>query len=414
MNEEVEDFGKNLSFVGLGTLLSTIFGFLFNIIAGRILGPSGYGSFTLVQSIATILYIPMLLGFGTAMIKYCAETTDHDRLRRIISTTSITLVFLIAISVIIYVLFINQLTAYFSVNQEILWLSIIFAVLSVFYIHTNSAIRGLHLMKEFALFQPIFGLTLLSTFFIFIYLQPPSFKAMVYAYYIAFGAIGCVIVIIFLKKYLAFRVDPLWLSTAWRYSKFAFIGGLGFTLYSNIDRILINYYMDIESVGIYGVYYYASFAVIGVLSGIFITVFFPTASKIPNKKIIYNKLNKIVPYFFILGIPGTLIGEFIILKFFGKEYPIDFSLMLLFAITAVFVTWYTIIAWFFNSEGVNGVRITVFGTLIIAIVNIVLNIILIPQIGLYGAIGATTVSFVFGLSYNYYYGNRYFKDRISI
>ncbi len=62
--------------------------------------------------------------------------------------------------------------------------------------------------------------------------------------------------------------------------------------------------------------------------------------------------------------------------------------------------------------GVNGVRLTVSGTLIIAIVNIVLNIILIPQIGLYGAIGATAVAFSFGLCYNYYYGRKYFTTLI--
>jgi O-antigen/teichoic acid export membrane protein len=414
MNEEVKNFVKNLSFVGLGTILSTMFSFLFNIIAGRMLGPSGYGSFTLVQSIAMILYIPMLLGFSTAMIKYCAETTEHDRLSSIISTTYITTVVLIVISVIIYVIFFNQIIAIFSVNQEILWLSIIFAVLFVFYTLTTSTLRGLHLMKGFALFQPIFGFILLSTFFIFIYNQPASFEAMVYANYLAFGAIGCVIVIIFLKKYFVFRIDRLWLSTAMRYSNFAVIGALAFTLYSNIDRILINYYMDVESVGIYGVYYYASFAVIGLFSGVFITVFFPTSSKIFDKKLLYSKLNKIIPYLIILGIPGVLISEFIILQFFGKDYPINFPLMILFAISAVVVTWYTMFAWFFNSVGVDGARLTVSGTIIIAIVNLVLNIILIPQIGLYGAIGATILAFVLGLCYNYYFGRKFFVNRSNI
>jgi O-antigen/teichoic acid export membrane protein len=269
-------------------------------------------------------------------------------------------------------------------------------------------------MKKFAVFQPIFGITLLSTFFIFIYILPPSFEAMVYAYYLAYGAIGCIIVIISLKKYLAFRVDRLWLSTAWKYSNFVLIGCLAFTLYSNIDRILINYYMGVVSVGIYGVYYYASFAVTELFSFVFITVFFPTASKILNKTLIYGKLTKTIPYFFILGIPGVLIVQFIILQFFGKEYPIDFPLMILFAITAVLVTWYIIIATFFNSDAVIGIRLNVTGALIIAIVNILLNIILIPQIGLYGAIGATAVAFAFGLCYNYYFGSKYFTDRVSI
>jgi O-antigen/teichoic acid export membrane protein len=408
MNEEVKIFLKNLSFVGLGTILSTIFSFLFNIFAGRMLGPSGYGSFTLVQSIAMMLYLPMLLGFNTVLIKYCAETTNHDRLSSIISTSYISVVILTVVSLIIYLIFINQEIAFFSVNREIIWLSIIFAVLFVFYTMTISTLRGLHLMEEFALFQPIFGFTLLSTFFIFMYIQPPSFEAMVYANYLAFGIIGCIIVIIFLKKYFMVRVDRLWLSTAWRYSNFALIGGLAFTLYSNIDRILINYYMDVESVGIYGVYYYAAFAVIGLVSGVFITVFFPMASKPLDRKSIYRKLNKTIPYLLILGIPGTIISEFIILHFFGAEYPINFPLMIIFAISAVLVTWYTLYAWFFNSEGVNGARLTVSGTLIIAIVNVVLNIILIPRIGLYGSIGATAIAFVFGLCYNYYFGRKFF------
>ncbi len=414
INEEVKNFIKNLSYVGFGTILSTLFSFLFNIIAGRILGPSGYGSFTLVQSIAMILYIPMMLGFNTAMIKYCAESEDRDSLSRIISTTYIIIVILIAISVIIFGIFTNQLINFFSINQEMVCLSILFAVLFVFYTLTTSTLRGLHQIKIFALFQPIFGFILLLTFLILIALQFFSFVAMVYAYYFAFGVIGFILVFVFLKKYLSFRVDRSWFSKALRYSNLALIGGLAFALYSNIDRILINHYMDLESVGIYGVYYYSSTAVIGLFSGIFITVFFPTASKILDKKIIYSKLNKTIPYLLILGIPGAFLGEFIILLFFGKEYPIDFPLMILFAISAILVTWYTLFAWFFNSEGVNGARLTVSGTLVIAITNITLNIILIPQIGLYGAIGATLVAFGLGLGYNYYYGSRFFEDNTNM
>jgi O-antigen/teichoic acid export membrane protein len=410
MDEVVKNFVKALSIVGLGTIVSTIFSSLFTIIGGRILGPSGYGTFALVQSIAMILFIPMLLGFDTAMIKYCAETMDQNRHSRIISTTYITVVFLTAISVILYLIFSNQITAFFSISWEIFWLSIIFAVLYMFYTLTISTLRGLHLMKGFALFQPIFGITLLSTFFIFIYILPASFKAMVFANYLAFGVIGLIIIIIFLRKYLAFYVDRLWLSKAWRYSNFALIGALAYTLYSNVDRILINYYMGVESVGIYGVYYYASFAIIGLFSGVFTTVFFPTASKSIDKKLLYMKLNKIIPYLLALGIPVSLLCEFIILQFFGKEYPVNFSLMVLFAISAVLVTWYTILAWFFNSEGVNGARLTVSGTLIIALLNIVLNIFFIPLIGLYGAIGATAIAFIVGLCYNYYYGRKLFHN----
>jgi O-antigen/teichoic acid export membrane protein len=411
--EEVMKFARNLSYVGLGTVLASLFSFSYNIIAGRVLGPAGYGGFTLVQSIAMFLYIPMLLGLNTAMIKYCAESRDQDQQRKIISTAYGAIICLTVVSVMLYGIFRHQIATIFSVNQEIIVLSILFAVIFVFYTLATSSLRGLHLMKDYAVFQPIYGITLLSALLVFIYIQFNSFKAMVYATYLAYAVVGSIIVVRFLKQYLTFIIDRSWLSTLWKYSSVAVIGGLSFTLYTNIDRIMINYYMDVESVGIYGVYYYASFTVLTLVSGIFTTVFFPTASKSHDKSSLYGKLNKTVPYLLMLGIPAALIGEYVILRLFGKGYPIQLPLMLVFAFAAILVTWYGIYAWFFNSEGIDGAKLTVSGTLIIAIANIILNIILIPQIGLYGAIGATALAFALGLCYNFYHGKRFFNRKME-
>ena len=407
-SEEMIKFVRNLSYVGLGTIFASIFSFLYNIIAGRVLGPSGYGSFMLVQSIAMVLYIPMLLGLNTAMIKYCAENKDQHQQRRIISTAFIATTCLTVTSVLLYGTFRHQIATIFSVDQEIIVLSILFAVLFTFYTLVISSLRGLHLMKDYAVFQPIYGITLLLALLLFIFIQFNSFKAMVYATYLAYGVIGLIILFRFFKRYLTFVIDRSWLSTLWKYSSVAVIGGLSFTLYTNVDRIMINYYMDVESVGVYGVYYYASFTVLTLVSGIFTTVFFPTASKSHDRSSIYGKLNKIVPYLLILGLPVALIGEYVILRLFGEGYTIQLPLMLVFAIAAILVTWYGVYAWFFNSEGIEGAKLTVSGTLIIAIANIILNVILIPQIGLYGAIGATTLAFSLGLGYNFYRGKRFF------
>jgi len=411
MSEDVENFIKNLSYISLGTIFLAIFSFLFNVIAGRLLGPSGYGNFVLVQSIAMFLYIPMLLGLHTAMVKYCAENSDYNSRCKIISTTYITVITLTVISVILYSIFNEQLLLLFSVNPEIIELSVIFAIFFVLYTLTTSTMSGLHMMKEIALFQPIYGLTLVSSLFIFTCIQSPSFKSMIYSNYLAYGIIVCVIIFVYLKKFLILNIDRHWLSQLWRYSNLAIIGGIASTLYTNIDRILINYYMGAEFVGIYGVYYIASFSILGFFASTFALVFFPTASRKLNKRGLYHKLKKTFPYLFILGIPGALLGEFILLNFFGKEYPLEFPLMIIFAITAVLAMSYGIIASFFSSDGGSGIRIASLGVLIIAIINIVLNIIFIPRIGLYGAIGATAIALVLGLCYIFYYGGKYLSDR---
>lgn len=409
IDEGVKNFLQNMFFVGVGTVLSTAFILLFNIIAGRLLGPSGYGNFMLVQSVAMFLYIPMLLGMHTAMIRYCAESQDIHNRQRILSTTYVIVFFLSSISTGFFLIFSSQFSHLFSIDSEIWILSIIFAVFFVFYTLTTSTLVGLHLMRVFCVFQLFFGIILLLLFLLLIGIQFLSFKTMVYTYYIAYGITGCAIVILFLKKYLAITLDPQWLPTLWKYSKFAVIGGLSFTIYTNFDRLLINHFLSVEDVGIYSVYYLASFGMITILLNIFTTVLFPTVSRLQDKSSIFRKLQKIIPPLLIIGIPCTIVCEYIILKLFGNEYPVDVVLILIFAVTTILVSWYGILAWFFASEGINGVRLNVSGTVIVAVLNIILNILLIPLFGLHGAIGATALAFIIGLIHHTYYGKVYFS-----
>jgi O-antigen/teichoic acid export membrane protein len=407
-NEDFYNFIKKSIYVGFGTFVATVFTFLFNIVAGRVFGPSGYGTFMLIQSIAMFLFIPMFLGLHTAMIKYCAETGDHNQRQKIISTTYIAVLFLTIISVCLYEIFNNQLVSLFSVNKEIFEMSIIFAVLFVFYTLTTSTLGGLHLTKEYALFQPIYGIIIFLILFIFLAFQYTSYKAIFYAMSLSYGIIGCAIVLLYLRKYLSFFLDSKWLSTLWSYSNLAVISGLACVLYTNIDRILINYYLGVTSVGIYSVYYISSFGIVGLSYSILAIVFLPMASNMPDKKKLYLLLKKICPYLLVFGIPVVIAGQFVLLMLFGSEYPIEIPLVILFAISAVLATVYGIFSFFFSSEGVSGARLALWGILIIAIVNIILNIIFIPRVGLYGAIGSTAVALAFGSGFNFYCGRKYF------
>ena len=396
MSDDVKEFFRDLSYVGLGTIVATIFSFTFNILAGRILGPSEYGGFTLVQSVAMFLYIPMLLGFSTAMVKYNAEKSDYDRQQRIISTTYILVFIFTIISVFIYYLFPSQISEIFSVSKEIFQLSVFFAVLFVFHVLTTSTLRSMHEMKKLSVLQPIHSAVLLVSFIALIFLNFISFKSMVFSVYIAYGITGGII-LIFIYKYLKFQFDKSWAKTLAKYSGFTILSGISFTFYTNIDKILINKYMLVGDVGLYNAYHYASINVIGMFSGIFLTVFFPTVSKYKDKITILKRVNKFIPYLIIFGLLFILFSEFFILKLYGDNYPLTFSLMLIFAITSVLVAWYGVYAWLFNSEGEKGAKLTLSGTGTIAITNVLLNVYLIPRFGLHGAIGSTALAYCIGM-----------------
>ena len=180
MSEGVTHFFKNLSYVGFGTFIGTAFLFTFNVLVGRLLGPLEYGKFSLVQSISMFLYVPMLMGYHNAMVKYNAEEEKYDRQKNVISTTYILVLIFTTISVIIYLFIPQKILEYFSVSNEIFDLCILFSVLYAVYMLLTATVNGLHKMKAFAMITPIYSTILLFTFLSIAYIKPLSYKLAIF------------------------------------------------------------------------------------------------------------------------------------------------------------------------------------------------------------------------------------------
>lgn len=404
ISSEVTKFFKNLSHVAIGTIIGTLFSFIYDVSAGRFLGPSEYGKFTLVNSVAMFLYIPMLLGICNGMIKYNSAEKDVNKQKNIISTTYIMAFIFTITSVLIYILFSDEISSIFRISKEIYQVSVIFAILFVFYRLTNSTLQSLNEMKIYSLLKPIYGVILLGSFLFFIS-KNLSYTSMIYSMYLAYGIAGITIIYI-IRKSLRLKFDIGYAKLSMKYSFFTLLSGISYILYSHIDKILISKYMPIENVGLYHAYNFSSVSTITVLSGIFMSVFFPTISKYKDKRIIIKRVNKFVPYLICLGIPFTLISEYIILHLYGEEYPLDLFLMIAFAVISVLNIWYSTYGWIYNSIGVKGAAAALLGTASISITNIILNMYLIPIFGLQGAVGATVVAHIVGILVSYLQKNK--------
>ena len=398
MSDDVKIFLKKFAYIAAGTSIAAVFTIIFHILGGRALGPVEYGKFTLIQSVAMFLYIPMLLGLGTAMIKYSSEKEDFDRQSKITSTTYILTGLLTITSAIVYFIFSSQISTMFSVPSTLFRLSIIFAALFTFYTLSVNTLRGLYKMRTYAIFQPVFGIILLSAFALLLFAgHMQSFKSMLYASFFTYGITGTTLIVFFLRKYLRLKFDTSWVNILTTYSMFAVINQLSHVFYSNIDKILIGRYMTIADVGIYKAYYMASIDILTLITGMVITIYFPTASKYKTKQGIFNQLDKLIPYLIGIGFPFILICELIILKLYGGGYPIDLRLMLLFALSSILIMWHALYAWTFSSEGTKGISLNMISVVTIAIINVLLNIYLIPRFGLYGAVESTAASFTIGI-----------------
>lgn len=394
VSPEIEKFIKNLSYVGIGTIIASVFTFSYNILAGRWLGPSEYGSFTLVQSVAMFLYIPMLLGFHTAMVKYNAEKIDFPRQRCIISTTYILVLLFTVVSLLIYFVFSKEIMAIFSISSEIFYFAVLFAVLFVFYTLTTETLRSLHMIQAYSRLKPVFsGILFISFLFFVLIYKDVSFRSPLFSMLLAYGVTGGVL-LAFLKNYLKLELNKEWVKKLHYYSVYSLLGGISYIVYSNIDKIMINYYLATSEVGIYKAYYYSFTSVLLLISTIFITVFFPFASSCKDKISLFNKINRTSLIFVLISFPIALISGSLILSIYGQNYYLNSVPTLLFSFLAIAIPINQFYDWLMCSVGIEGVKWVSYAALSTAVANVILNITLIPVLGINGAVISTIISYV--------------------
>lgn len=394
---EVDILIDNLSYLFTGTMIATALSFIYNIYAGRLLGPLEYGKFVLIQSIAMFLQVQMLLGFSTAMVKYNSEKNDVNIRKRIISTTYIIVFTFTIMSSIIYFLLASKLSKILHIPTDFFYLSIIFAMIFVFYHITHATLQGLHELKIYSKLKLAYSIILLSSFFLLAYqFSILSFKSMFISMCFSNLAIG-IIILIKIFRYVNFKFDVYWAKTLSKYSMFMVFADLSFVIHGNIDKVFINKYLQIEDVGIYNAYSYASINLINILLGIFITAFFPAICKFKDKSSIFQKVTKLISLIVFFGIPLTFISQNLILRIYGDQYLLSYMMMFLFAIASVLTASYMVYIWTLNATGVEGAKLNLIGNGLIALSNITLNILLIPIIGLNGAIIATIVAYILGI-----------------
>lgn len=198
------------------------------------------------------------------------------------------------------------------------------------------------------------------------------------------------------------------------FSFWLFLTSSGILIYSYADRILIGYYLGNADVGIYQIAVQfaalASFTTIALRSTLWPKV--SRWGKNEEIELIEKSLSKAINYSLILAIPvmvgGIILGDKLLYNLYGPEFSggyITLILILLAQVVNVFQYLFTMYlgALDFQKESFKATAIGTTG-------NIVLNIALIPIIGIDGAALATLIT----LSLNSVLASRYLSRIINI
>ncbi|PON15606.1 hypothetical protein C2W62_22865 [Candidatus Entotheonella serta] len=225
----------------------------------------------------------------------------------------------------------------------------------------------------------------------------------------SYGACTLLIYVCVLRAYLGGIPDREWARRLASYSLVTSIGGVSFTVFTYTDQLLLNTYMTTADVGIYYAYLTASVDVARWVFNLFNAVFFPTASKLQDKALLYRQINRVLPYLVGLGFVCILASEWVILTLYGRDYPLNPWWMLLFAVGGVGIGVIGLYGWLLNALGQSGAKVYAGSEALLAVVNIALNVWLIPVLGVAGAITSTIVAYGVAIVVMRWWGRPHFE-----
>lgn len=387
-------------------MLTLILGFASTWIITNYYGSEILGILTLMNSILGIILIFSIAGLGTSLLRFIPEHIQkfskysafliYKRSLFIVSTLSI------IIGLLIYY-FHDYIAITLFKKPEVTWLFSLIALL-IFIQSMNgmniTVIRALKNIKMLTLTTVIKSLLFFTLLAVLTHLQYKKHNPIyievaidIIVFFVAFA----IVYFTFIKNTNKAEYEKVSTKTILTVSFPMFITGALNSIITQTDVIMLGNMLDSSQVGLY-----AMAMKLGMLSSFFLTAINTLAApkfaelyhsqKFDDLKIVAQNSSKIL---FWVTLPLTLFfivfGKYI-LGLFGEEFILSYS-ALVFLLIGQFVNAISgSVGNFLNMTGYQ--RLFNYIILFSAILNIILNLILIPKFGISGAAFASMISFI--------------------
>ena len=402
------------SFISLAT--ASISHLLLRIVLGRELGVSGLGLYTLVFTIYMFGMQFAAFGIGAALTKYIAQYNDEPiKIRDFVTSGvigSIASGFVMAM--LLYLLSGIIATQFFN-SPDMADLLKISALCFPFIAMQKAVIgtlNGLKRMKWFAVVNIVQNVSVLVITVSLVHWMNMGVMGAVLGFVFPTILVG-IFSLVFVKDFLTIfpkLIHTVFKELAWFGFYVVLANSIGL-INTQIDSLMIGYFMDETEVGYYAVAI-IFMQIITILPQSVQRIVTPSIATYYGKKDFENirKLikNAIIKTFIAIVFISAFIvcfGKFMITSIFTDAFAPAYIPML------VLLIGYSIFAVFVPIGGclasIGKVQILYRIGAISAILNVLLNITLIPQFGIVGAAGATSISLIFIRITNLYFIIKY-------
>lgn len=393
MSTKVANIAKNTSYFTVALILQKVISFSYFIILARYLGPEDLGKYYFAISFTTIFSIIIDLGFAGVLIREVAK--DDAKADKYLGTILAMKIPLTIISFILAGVLINIL-GYPDITKFLVYLSMACMALDSFTLSFYSTIRGFHNLTFESIGSIIFQVLVIAVGAVLIkmglgikWMFMPLIAASVFNF--------------FYSMYLVAVKYKIKIAPVWDYSRIKYIIGISiaFTMYGVLNRVytfldsvLLSLLAGDRAVGLYQVAFKMIIA-LQFLPMAFAASLYPALSLywVKNKEQLSVTFERAMNYLIIISIPISvgiiMIADKVVLIFkSGFEEAI---LPLQITIAQLLFTFINFpIGSLLNACDRQKQNSYIMGA--VALTSTVLNIILIPRLGVIGASITSSIS----------------------
>lgn len=390
ISDSIITLTRQIANIGIGILLL--------IVLTRFLGPVDQGKYSLVTLLPMMLMMFISTGINTSTIYFVSK--NKFLLETVLKTN-----ILVGITLSLFAIFVGALVVVFfsdalfeGVEISLLYLillSIPFIFLKEF---LQTIFHGLQDFKNYNTLMIVNQFAILGFISLFIIVLNYGLTGAIIGYVL--GNITTVFVILYLllkKKQLRLSSGEFsrpYLNESVNYGFKAYVSNLATFLNYRLDIFIMGYFLSPAAVGIYTVAVNVGERITMVSTAISSVLFPKIASE--DTEAARNRLSSIVSRNVLLisiiaSFAILLVSDFVIELFFGSEYMQSSDVLKIILLGIIFLS----VEKIFSNDiaGRGRPEINMYTSIFNVIMNVGLNILLIPRFGIMGAAYATTITY---------------------
>ncbi|MDD3595839.1 flippase [Sulfuricurvum sp.] len=386
---------KNTSWLFGEKILRMIVGLFVGVWVVRYLGPEQFGLLSYAQSFVGLFVVIATLGLDSIIIR---ELVHDERHKDALLGTAFWLKLIGAILVLITLAIAVNFTSNDTYTNSLVFIiasATIFQCFNVIDFYYQAKVLG-----KYIVYSNVISLLVSSIVKITLILIKAPLIA--FAWAIAFDSIVLAMGYLFfyLKNHSLFTIQHLTFNKNIAFSLLKdswplILSGMVIAVYMRIDQVMIKEMLGNEAVGQYAAAVRISeawyFVPMVIASSVFPAII--NAKKI-SEELYYARLQQLYNFMVWLSIaiafPLTFLSDWIINLLYGEQYNQAGSVLMIHIWTGVFVFLGVASGKWYVSENLQ--KLAFSRTFYGVIVNILLNILMIPKFGIYGAAIATLIS----------------------